>query len=157
MNRCLMLALAAGCAVATPALAQEVGTLPFGGEIRVEPVGYPSHGGYNNRIIAVYDNVTNVFGNGTGGTFLGTCEETMDHCGFAGGHWANATNRLITEITWGTAVLTTPTTTEQNAIVFWKRSDVNFQGWAGSGTNMVNPAATPLAVFTANLGANAPN
>jgi len=156
MNRCLLLALAAGCAVATPALAQEVGTLPFGGEVRVDPVGYPAPGGYNNRIVAVYDNVTNVFGNGTGGNFLGTCEQTMDDCGFANGPWNGVTGRLITEITWGVAVITGATSTEQNAIVFWKRSDVNFQGWSGSGTNMVNPAATPLAVFTANLGANNP-
>src|SRR5262245_59896598 len=161
MNRSLVLALAAGCAIATPALAQQQGdvlqSLPFGGEIRRDPIGYPSNGGYGSRVVdTVYDCLTATFGNGSA-THLGTCSQALEDISFAPGPWGTAgPGHLITEITYGVGVITTPTTTEDILIIFWDKDDVNFQGFGGVGTSMINGAAVPLAVLrvdAAGLGA----
>jgi len=154
-NRIGVLALVAGTAVSATAFAQEAGPLPFGGEVRVQPIGFPEPGGYESRAIeTVYDNLTNTFGNGSS-THLGTSEMIIEDIMFAPGPWASSTGRLITEITWGSAVLTTPTAGEDYLLIFWDRDDVNFQGWTGAGTNMINPAATPLAVVQVDMTGNA--
>jgi hypothetical protein len=112
---------------------------------------------FAQQLMVPYDNVSNVMANGTGGNFLGNCENVIEDCRFSPGPWAGARNRLITETTFGIAVLTTATTDEQVLLIFWRLSDLNFEGWAGAGTGMLNPAATPLAVARVQIPPLAPN
>jgi len=146
----LLVAALASCFIAlAPAGAQEI---PFTltGEVRVEPIGFPARGGgYSSRAErVVYDNLTEV-ANGSG-THLGTSSMILEDIGFGPGPWEFATGRLITEISYGLAVLDTLPGDEQVLLVFWDWDDVAFQGWTGAGSNMINPGAQPLAVVRIN-------
>jgi hypothetical protein len=155
MKKSLIVALAAGACVAPAALAQEYITLPFGGERRVQPDKYPATGYESRAIQVVYDNVTNVFGNGTGGTFLGNNNQILEDVRFTNSPWNGTTGRLMTEITWGVAVLTAPTSTDERMfLVFWDEDDMIFDGFTGVGTNMIRSGAVPIAVVTVDPGVN---
>jgi len=140
--------LISGLLLASGAGAQDFSDpLAFGGEVRRDPVGYPPRdSAYSSRSIQpVYDNVYNTFSNGSS-THVGMSNMILEDISFSGGPWAGATGRVITEVTFGIAVLTTPGTTEDFLLVFWDEDDTSFQGTGGTGTNMINPAASPLAV-----------
>ncbi|MFA6046315.1 MAG: hypothetical protein WC718_15125 [Phycisphaerales bacterium] len=167
MTKSCILSLIAGAACALPALAQnaEVGTLPFGGEIvlgadHIVASSSPIRGGYQSRTIGnVYDNVSNVFSNGTGGTFLGQCNMIGEDVSFVGSPWAlpYAAPRQITGMTFGTAIITTASNANENFfVVFWNPADVNYAGNAGTGTNMITPGAVPLGFSLIALGTNNP-
>ena len=158
--------LLVGAALASPAFSQEDQTLPFGGEVILTPqqivaADPPLRGGYQSRSVGyVYDNTSNVFGNGTGGQYIGQCNQVMEDVSFVGGPWAlpYAGSRVITGVTFGTAVLTTATTANDRLfIVFWNPADVNYTGFTGNATNMMHAGATPLGFMIADPGINPPN
>jgi hypothetical protein len=151
MKNVFVLAMLAGTAVSSTAFAQELPPLPLGGEVRIDPVGYPAAGGYDSRSIQpVYDCLSNSFGNGSA-THLGTCSQILEDVSFQNGPWATATTKLMTEITYGLGVISTPTTVTDHAyFIFWPKSAVNYQGFGGANTNMINPAAVPIAILNVN-------
>jgi hypothetical protein len=140
--------------------AQELDELPFGGEVRVEPVGYPARGGYEGRSIeTVYDCLSNVFSNGSHAS-LGVCSEILEDVSFAPGPWGQPSGsgpaHLITEVSYGIAFSTTPTSTEQILLIFWDRDDVRFEGQEGALSSMVRLTAEPLGVVRIDLGVLVP-
>ncbi|MFO0832859.1 MAG: hypothetical protein U0637_13585 [Phycisphaerales bacterium] len=156
MQKSLLLAVAAGCAVGTAASAQELPPVANTGQVVKNPVGLDTPVGNDRAVQVVYDCLTTTFAADGGATHLGTCSQAIEDVSFAGSPWNNITGRLITEITYGVGVITTPTTTEDIMLIFWDEDNVNFQGFGGIGTNMINPAAAPLAVVrvdSAGLGA----
>src|SRR5258706_61419 len=112
--------LAALTACASSAPAQELADSPAPAEMRLDPVGFPPRAYTGRTVEVVYDNLSNVFANGTGGNFLGACENVIDECLFAPGPWVNATDRLITEISYGIEINTTCTSGEQLFLIFWR-------------------------------------
>ena len=166
MTKSCVLSLIAGAACTMTAFGQEVGTLPFGGNIvlpasAVKYANPPLRSGYQSRATGnVYDNTTNVFGNGTGGTYLGQCNEIIEDISFVGSPWAlpYANPRQITGVTFGTAIITNPgNATEGFFLVFWNPADVTYAGNAGAGTNMITPGATPLGAAIFATGVQNPN
>jgi len=151
MKNAFALAMLAGTVVSSTAFGQELPPLPVMGEVRIDPVGFPAAGGYESRSIQpVYDCLSATFGNGSS-THLGTNSQILEDISFQNGPWATATTKLMTEITYGLGVITTPTTAADAVyFVFWPKSAVNFQGFGGANTNMINPAATPIAVLDIN-------
>ena len=166
---CLLIG-AAVAAFAVPAMAQEQSTLPLGGQVLLTPdrVVYanpPMRGGYQSRATGVvYDNTSNVFGNGTGGTILGQTDQILEDISFVGSPWAlpySGGDRIITGFTFGVAPLnplptdpagTTQTTDNDNvALVFWNPADVSFNGFGGTGTPMINAGATPLGTAVVDV------
>jgi len=131
------------------AFGQEPGPNPWGGEVRLDPIGFPAHptaGGYTPRMVStVYDNYTNVFANGSS-THLGMTSMILEDISFVPGPWATRTGRLITEVSFGVQIETTIGGSEDILLVFWGESDFDLQGFSGPGTNMINPGAAPLAV-----------
>ncbi|MBI1191222.1 MAG: hypothetical protein GC200_11150 [Tepidisphaera sp.] len=158
-----MLAAAVVSAFAVASFAQD--TLPFGGEIvipasQVKYANPPLRGGYQSRALApVYDNISSVFANGTGGAYLAT-EMIMEDVSFVGGPWAlpYSNPRVIQSASAGVAVLNTPTSSSTDSffLVFWNPADVNFNGGDGPGTNMIRSGATPLAAYSFDLGTVTP-
>jgi hypothetical protein len=146
MKKCFALAVLAGTAMTTVALAQQQDVYyvdEVTHEVRTSPVGFPGAGGYESRdILPVYDNIVG------GGFFLGNCTNSLDDVGFANGPWTRpGPNHTITELTYGVYAITSDAVDEQNLVIIWDKNDVNYQGFGGAGTNMVRPGATPLQVF----------
>ncbi|MFA6046012.1 MAG: hypothetical protein WC718_13600 [Phycisphaerales bacterium] len=147
------------------AWAQESEPLPFGGEIvlgaqQVVAADPPVRGGYQSRAVGlVYDNFSAVFGNGTGGNFLAQTNQVLEDVSFVGGPWAlpYTSPRVITSVTIGTAVLTTPTstTTDRLFVVIWDRAEVNFNGFTGNLSNMIHSGVAPLGFVIVDPGTNA--
>ncbi|MBI1190466.1 MAG: hypothetical protein GC200_07300 [Tepidisphaera sp.] len=162
MSKISLLSLIAGAACGMSAYGQEVGTLPVGGNVVLDSshivyANPPIQGGFESRALgAVYDNTSNVFGNGTGGTFLGNCNQVLEDISFVGSPWAlpYANPRVITQATIGTAVLTNPTasTSDNLFIVFWDPANVNYAGSSGANTRMITPGSTPLASYVFDQG-----
>jgi hypothetical protein len=143
--------LAALTACASSVSAQELADSPAPAEMRLDPIGFPPRAYTGRTGETVYDNLSNVFANGTGGNFLGTCENVIDDCRFAPGPWASATGRVITEITYGIKIGSPCNVDDQVSIMFWDIDDLTFQGSSGAGTSMINPSATPLATITVDM------
>jgi hypothetical protein len=144
-HACLLSVLAGLAASAT---AQDfAGPLPIR-EITLPVVGAPAQPYAGRAIQTTYDCLSNTFGNGSA-THLGACANVIEDISFANSAWAlpgYTLPRVITEITYGVAVITTPTTTEDIMLIFWDEDDVNFQGQGGANTPMIAANAIPLAV-----------
>ena len=152
MKKCALLALMAGAAWSGTAVAQDLVYVPeISARHRVSPVGYPgrSPGGYEQRdILPVYDTLTG------GGYYLASCAHMLDDVGFANGPWSRGTMpQLVTELTYSVYIQDTNVVDEQNLVIIWDQDDVNFEGFGGTGTNMIRPGATPLAVIRVNVPA----
>jgi len=104
----------------------------------------------------VYDCLTNTFGNGSS-THLGASEMILEDVSFAPGPYATGASRILTEMTYGLAIITTPSATEDVLLIFWDEDDVAFTGFGAAGANMINPAAVPLAVVRIDVGVQNPN
>jgi hypothetical protein len=147
-----LIQLAALTACASSAAAQELVDSPAPAEMRLDPVGFPPRAYSGRTIEVVYDNLSNVFTNGTGGNFLGACENVIDDCRFAPGPWENATDRLIGETSYGIEINSTCTSGEQLLLIFWRSTDLSYLGASGAGSPMLSQAASPLGVVRVNLG-----
>jgi hypothetical protein len=149
MKKSLVLVVLAGMtASAGLSLAQElIPAPPFGGEIRVTPIGGQG-GGYTGRAIQdVYDNYTGVFGNG-GVYFLGNNNMIAEDISFVGSPWNGVTGRVITEMTYTVVVLgSAPAGPEDIIVNFWDEDDVIYTGTSGTDSNMINPSAVPIASY----------
>jgi hypothetical protein len=156
MRKNLMIALVAGtlCPAALAQTSDVMSGLPFGGEVRVSVRGMEGNGGYSGRAVQdVYDNLSNAFGNGSS-VFLGSNNQILEDIRFTGSPWNNIPGRVITEMSWGVAVLTQPTngTVESMFVVFWDEDDVIYDGYTGTGTQMIRSDATPIAAYLINPG-----
>src|SRR6185369_2337635 len=140
MKSCTLLAFLAAVSVASEVRAQTEDHLPVGqGTLVIMPSEHP----YSGRAIGVtYDNTSNIGSNGQYTFLSGTGKKVVAHISFAGGPWATATNRIITAIDY--ADCTTPAGSLQAQFAFYRESDGTFDGFGGSGTAMINPAAVPL-------------
>ncbi len=146
MKQVYLLAAVAGSVMTAAAMAQELPALPFGGEVVKNPIGTTPGGFVGRAIQPVYDCLSNSFGNGSA-THLGTCSNVLEDVSFTNGPWATGTSRAITSITYGVGVIATPTTAaDEIVIIFWPQTAANFLGMTGTGSSMIDPAATPLAV-----------
>ena len=158
-NVSLIPILLSAAALTGACFGQELGVSPFGGVVRADPVGFPARSYQSRAVDVVYDCLTNVFTNGSH-THLGTCSQILEDISFVPGPWAipagDGPPHVITEITYGLLIDNIPTSTEQVLFIFWDKDDINFQGWAGPGTNMINPAATPRSVFRFDVGPQNP-
>jgi hypothetical protein len=116
-------------------------------------------GGYRERALAyVYDNISNVLGNGTGGSII-TTPHVLEDVSFVGGPWALPYSgaRVISGVSWGLGVSSIPTgPTEQFSLIFWNPDDVLFGGFGGTGTSMIRPGAIPLGYASVSIGAQSP-
>ncbi|MBI1191224.1 MAG: hypothetical protein GC200_11160 [Tepidisphaera sp.] len=148
-------------AISSAALAQQ--QLPFGGEVVIPPsqtvyASTPPRTGYQPRVLTdIYDNISLTFMNGTGATFAGSCNQILEDVSFVGGPWALPYSgpRVITGCSLGVTIEVIPTdsATDRLFAVFWDTNDVNFEGFTGSGTNMIRPGASPLGAYLFDLGA----
>jgi hypothetical protein len=136
-------------AIAASAGAQSV-DLPWGGDVRADPVGCP--GGYEGRAVQP------VYSHGSGAPLVAQANapQVLEDVSFAPGFWQTGSRRVISQVTYGVGVMGTPTSNQQILLVFWDKDDVNFDGYSGPGTNMISPAAAPLAVVRVSPGALPP-
>lgn len=158
----MFLALAAGGLAAMPTLANEptgemrMEVLPT---MRVDANGQVIPGSatpfQTNAIGIVYDQISTAFG-GPSLTFLASTH-IMEDCNFNPGPWVGVTGRSITQLSaaWGNASAAgTPALAMTIGIFVWDQDDVNFNGFAGAGTRMINPAALPKFTLTVNATTN---
>jgi hypothetical protein len=148
-TKSFVLSCAAGAAIATTAFAQPE---PFERVTHFEfkgvttPSGQPV--GFGSRSVgAVFDcwdpnRLVNA-------TFLAAGnKQVIENVSFAGGPWANATGRVISELDTLLGVNTGGVAANFDCLVdFFVDTDVNFTGFTGEGTAMISAAAAPLASF----------
>jgi hypothetical protein len=175
-NRALLMALAAGGVCAATASADptlldnavaagpavpmsQVQRMPA---VRLDENGYaridlsqpiePSF--QTNAIGIVWDNEENT----TGAIPLGNTH-ILDNHSFSPGPWANLNGRAITAFaaTFCNFGTTVPVATYDVLVTFWDEDDVNFEGFTGAGTPMINPTAVPLANFRIAIANQPPN
>ncbi|MFA6046014.1 MAG: hypothetical protein WC718_13610 [Phycisphaerales bacterium] len=151
-----ILAFVVAAGVACPAIAQneDLPWQPNGGEVvispsRVEYANPPLRNGYQPRAsVPVYDNFSLLYNNGTGGTYLGQCNQILEDISFAEGPWGLPYEgpRVISEVTW-TPVALGEVGGDRVFLVLWDASDVSYAGFQGPGTSMIRTGATPLGAF----------
>ncbi len=140
------LVLCAGtCATALAQnLAIEPNTEPYAGMVYADPIGYPANPYAHRAPGLVYDNATNTFtGVGNAGS-VANWRHGLEDISFVPGPWATATTRLIDQFTWSLRAVTN-TTPADALITFWRKNDVTYAGFTGTGTSMISTSATPLA------------
>ncbi|MBY0112349.1 MAG: hypothetical protein K2Y21_05975 [Phycisphaerales bacterium] len=97
--------------------------------------------------VVVYNNSSNSFL--YFGATLGVCSHILDDISFAGGPYGPsfAGPRTLTgmEYSYG---LTGGTASWDQRFSFYRPSDVNFAGFSGDGSGMINPSATPYYTLT---------
>ncbi|MDX2131824.1 MAG: hypothetical protein SFY69_07215 [Planctomycetota bacterium] len=145
MSRGLLLSLVAGAA---PCFAQVVQPAD-----PIEESIILQGGGYESRAPGfVYDNLSQTFGQTPARWGSVTnWKHLLEDVSFAPGPWANASTRVIDQISWGIRrAAGGPYACDVN-FKFWDKDDVNFAGFAAPGAVMINPGATPIADLTIAL------
>jgi hypothetical protein len=172
-NRALLIALAAGGVAAFPAMAdpasfsnvetngvrvpmEQVGNLgriklDANGFARVDASQIPAGTFNTNAIGTVWENDTQ-FANGLITTNI------IDDNNFTPGPWATQTGRAVTAFSATFAnQSTTATATYDVLVTLWDEDEVNYLGFTGTGSPMINPAAAPLATFRIAITNQPPN
>jgi hypothetical protein len=99
--------------------------------------------------VIVYDSTTNAFVFGASVFSLGVCSHILEDISFAGGTYGpsftGARNLSFFSYSYG---LTGGTANWDHRLSFYRPTDVNFAGFSGDNTGMVDPSATPYYTLT---------